>query len=207
MAPWVLSVMRIAVAFMFLSVGTMKMFDLDPFTQIGLAAIIEEFGGTLVLLGLATRPVAFIMSGEMAVAYFQVYAPQAFFPMVTGSHPADLFCWISLDLVFAAPNPGGLDALIADASARRGVEATVTSPEPSMHECCRRLCELDRQDGQPCKDFSPIRLFDHSLQPQDAFPRPPREVAPWRLPLPSRTVSEPRDVGGGPASLDWRTLR
>ena len=85
-APWVLSLMRIVVSFMFLSVGTMKMFGfpsrggavigVDPFTQIGLAAIIEVFGGTLVLLGLATRPVAFILSGEMAVAYFQVYAPR-----------------------------------------------------------------------------------------------------------------------------------
>ena len=140
-APWVLSLMRMAVGFMFLSVGTMKMFGFpsrggavigfDPFTQIGLAAIIEVFGGTLLLLGLATRPVAFIMSGEMAVAYFQVYAPQAFFPVVNGGHPAALFSWIFFYLAFAGAGPWSLDALIADAGARRGVEATTAAYTPA----------------------------------------------------------------------------
>ena len=133
-APWVLSLLRIVVSFMFLSVGTMKMFGfpsrggavigVDPFTQIGLAAIIEVFGGTLALLGLATRPIAFILSGEMAVAYFQVYAPQGFFPIVNGGHPAALFCWIFFYLAFAGAGPWSLDALIANAGARRGVDAT-----------------------------------------------------------------------------------
>ena len=132
-APTMLSVMRIVVAFLFLSVGTMKMFGFpsrggavigfDPFTQIGLAAIIEVLGGTLVLLGLATRPAAFIMSGEMAVAYFQVYAPKAFFPVVNGGHPAALFCWIFFYLAFAGAGPWSLDALIAGAGARHDVEA------------------------------------------------------------------------------------
>jgi putative oxidoreductase len=132
-APMVLSVMRMVVGFMFLSVGTMKMFGFpsrggavvgfDPFTQIGLAAILEVFGGTLVLLGLATRPAAFIMSGEMAVAYFQVYAPKAFFPVINGGVLAALFCWIFLYLAFAGAGPWSLDALIADAGARRDVGA------------------------------------------------------------------------------------
>jgi putative oxidoreductase len=106
-APTVLSVVRMIVGFMFLSVGTMKMFGFpsrggavvgfEPFTQIGLAAILEVFGETLVLLGLATWPAAFIMSGEMAVAYFQVYAPKAFFPVINGGAPAALF-WLDLPL-------------------------------------------------------------------------------------------------------------
>ena len=89
-AGHVLSILRMVVAFLFISAGTMKMFGFpsrggepigfDPFTQIGLAAIIEVVGGTLVLFGLATRPAAFIMSGEMAVAYFQVVRSEGILP-------------------------------------------------------------------------------------------------------------------------------
>ena len=123
----VLSVMRIVVAFMFISAGTMKMFGypsrggdpraFNPFTQIGLAAIIEVVGGSLVLAGLATRPAAFIMSGEMAVAYFQSYAPKAFFPVINGGASAALFCWIFFYLSFVGGGPWSLDALIVG---RRG---------------------------------------------------------------------------------------
>ena len=70
-------------------------------------------GGTLVLFGLGTRPAAFIMSGEMAVAYFQVYAPKAFFPVINGGASAALFCWIFLYFSFAGAGPWSLDSLIA----------------------------------------------------------------------------------------------
>ena len=124
MAPRVLSVFRIVVAFLFMSVGTMKMFGFpsrgatlgfDPTTQLGLSAIIEVFGGLLVLLGLGTRPAAFLMSGEMAVAYFQSYAPKAFFPVINGGAPAALFCWIFFYLAFAGGGPWSLDALVVGA--------------------------------------------------------------------------------------------
>ena len=94
----------------------------DPFTQIGLAAIIEVVGGTLVLFGLATRPAAFIMSGEMAVAYFQVYAPKAFFPVINGGASAALFCWIFFYFSFAGAGPWSLDALIASSRTASGRE-------------------------------------------------------------------------------------
>lgn len=128
-APIVLSVMRIVVTFLFISVGTMKMFGFpshggevlgfDPFTPFGLAAIIEVFGGALVLAGLATRPAAFVMSGEMAVAYFQNYAPKAFFPIINGGASAALFCWIFLYFAFAGAGPWSVDALIEAAGRRR----------------------------------------------------------------------------------------
>ena len=115
-APWVLSLMRIVVGFMFLSVGTMKMFGfpsrggavigVDPFTQIGIAAIIEVFGGTLVLLGLATRPVAFILSGEMAVAYFQVTRPRGSFRSSTAATLRPCSAGSSSISRLPAPAPG-----------------------------------------------------------------------------------------------------
>jgi putative oxidoreductase len=124
-AGHVLSILRVVVAFMFISAGTMKMFGFpsrggesigfDPFSQIGLAAIIEVVCGALVLFGLFTRPAAFIMSGEMAVAYFQSYAPKAFFPVINGGASAALFCWIFFYFSFAGAGPWSLDALLASA--------------------------------------------------------------------------------------------
>ncbi len=121
-SPKMLSIMRIVVAFLFFTVGTMKMFGypsrggerrpFNPFTQIGLAAIIEVVGGTLVMVGLATRPAAFIMSGEMAVAYFQSYADKSFFPVINGGQSAATFCWIFLYLAFAGSGPWSLDAVL-----------------------------------------------------------------------------------------------
>lgn len=126
---YVLSVVRIVAAVMFISAGTMKMFGypsrtgapptFDPVTQIGLAAIIEVVGGSLVLTGLLTRPAAFIMSGEMAVAYFQEYAPRAFFPVINGGASAALFCWLFFYLSFAGGGPFSLDALIAQRFKRK----------------------------------------------------------------------------------------
>jgi len=127
-APKVLSILRIVVAFMFISVGTMKMFGFpargepigfDPFTQLGWSAIIEVLGGVLVLIGLATRPLTFLMSGEMAVAYFQNFAPKAFFPVINGGLPPALFCWIFLYFAFAGGGPWSVDAWLASRRARR----------------------------------------------------------------------------------------
>src|SRR5437870_1682054 len=109
------SVLRIVAAFMFMQPGTMKLFafpmGMPPnggtaefLSQMGLAGILETFGGTLLLLGLFTRPVAFLLSGEMAVAYFQAHAPHSFWTIVNGGGLAVLYCF--LWLYFSAVGPG-----------------------------------------------------------------------------------------------------
>lgn len=115
----VLSLLRIASAFTFMTHGTQKLFALpvneprmpvELMSQMGLAGVLETFGGLLVLLGLFTRPVAFILSGEMAWAYFQAHAPRSLFPVLNGGEPAFLFCFIFLYLAVAGGGAWGVDA-------------------------------------------------------------------------------------------------
>jgi len=73
------------------------------------AALLELVGGILVLIGLFTRPVAFILSGQMAVAYFMAHAPSSFFPALNGGDAAILFCFVFLYLVFAGPGALSVD--------------------------------------------------------------------------------------------------
>src|SRR3954467_4507090 len=99
-----LSVFRIVVGLLFILHGTQKMFGFPPsnmppmpfnlMSQIGLAGVLEAVGGALVLLGAFTRPVAFLLSGEMAVAYFQVHFQRGFFPTSNGGDTPVLFCFI-----------------------------------------------------------------------------------------------------------------
>ncbi len=77
----------------------------------GVAGTIEFAGGILLLLGLFTHPVALILSGEMAVAYFKVHAPKSFWPMLNDGESAVFFCFIFLYLMFAGAGPWSLDAL------------------------------------------------------------------------------------------------
>ncbi|MDB5064785.1 MAG: DoxX family protein [Chloroflexi bacterium] len=120
-APYLLSVLRIAAAFMFILPGTMKLFafpaGIPPtggtaplMSEAGLAGVLETVGGVLLLLGLFTRPVAFLLAGEMAVAYFQVAFPQGFWPILNQGMPAALFCFIWLYLSAAGAGPWSLDA-------------------------------------------------------------------------------------------------
>jgi putative oxidoreductase len=121
-----LSVLRIVAGFLFILHGTAKLFGfpagpnprppVELMSQMGLAGVLETFGGGLILLGLLTRPVAFILSGQMAVAYFQAHFPRSFFPTLNGGEPAVLFCFIFLYLCVAGPGPWSLDALLT----RRG---------------------------------------------------------------------------------------
>jgi len=76
------------------------------------AAVLECFGGLLILLGLFTRPVAFLLCGEMAVAYFTAHAPRGFWPVLNGGELAVLYCFIFLYLSIAGPGPVSLDRLI-----------------------------------------------------------------------------------------------
>jgi putative oxidoreductase len=120
-APQILSLVRIVAAFMFILAGTSKLFAFpvgmppdgstaQPMTQVWVGGVLEAFGGALILLGLFTRPVAFLLAGEMAVAYFQFHAPQSFWPTVNAGTPAVLYCFLWLYLSAAGAGPWSLDA-------------------------------------------------------------------------------------------------
>lgn len=120
-APNLLSVLRIVAAFTFIQVGSAKLFGLPVavmpggatvpvLSLLGIARIFETFGGTLILVGLFTRPVAFILSGEMAVAYFKGHFPHSFWTVVNQGAPAVLFCFLWLYRSAAGPGPWSLDA-------------------------------------------------------------------------------------------------
>jgi putative oxidoreductase len=120
----VLSLLRIVTALVFMEHGTAKLFGFPPspyppmhslMTLMGASGILEAFGGFLLLIGLFTRPVAFILCGEMAVAYFMVHAPHSFFPVLNKGDSAIQFCFVFLYLVFAGPGPWSLDALLRKA--------------------------------------------------------------------------------------------
>lgn len=124
--PWtgrMLAVFRIVAGLIFISAGTTKVFgyppgppDLppfDPLTQVGIGGLLEVVGGLAVVLGLFTRPVAFVLAGEMAVAYWQFHAPGSIFPTVNMGIPAVLYCFFFLYLVFAGAGAWSLDGLIA----------------------------------------------------------------------------------------------
>src|SRR6266481_1851792 len=101
-APYLQSVLRIVVAFLFVAHGTQKFMGFPsaeasagvPLMSLrGVASVIEMVGGTLLLFGLFTRPIAFVLAGEMAVAYFMVHAPRGFWPLVNRGEPAVFFCF------------------------------------------------------------------------------------------------------------------
>jgi putative oxidoreductase len=117
-APRLLSVLRIVTAFMFLQHGTAKLFGfphvaffdgLNLFSLIGFAGVLEVVGSLLLLLGLLTRPTAFILSGEMAFAYFIGHAPGGWIPLLNGGEPAILFCFIFLYLAATGGGAWSLD--------------------------------------------------------------------------------------------------
>jgi putative oxidoreductase len=119
-SPYLLSVLRIVVAFTFISHGTQKLFAfpvLEPRNPVplssllGMAGLLELVGGLLLFLGVFTRPVAFLLSGEMAVAYFMAHASRNFWPILNGGEVAVLFCFVWLFLAAAGPGPWSLDAL------------------------------------------------------------------------------------------------
>jgi putative oxidoreductase len=104
--PRALSVLRIVTGLLFLEHGTGKLLGFPPsdqaaatlFSLIGVQGVLELVGGFLILIGLFTRPVAFILAGDMAVAYFMAHAPKSFFPTINGGQLAILFCFVFLIL-------------------------------------------------------------------------------------------------------------
>jgi putative oxidoreductase len=114
-----LSVLRIVTALMFLQHGTAKFFgfphvagfdNLQIFSLLGAAGVLEIVGGVLLLIGLFTRPVAFILSGFMAVAYFMAHAPQGFYPLLNQGELAVLYCFVFLYLSVAGGGAWSADA-------------------------------------------------------------------------------------------------
>ena len=116
-APRMLSVLRIVAALLFLEHGTQKLFGFpagaaagpSAFTLLWFAGVLEAVGGVLLLLGLFTRPVALIMSGEMAVAYWMAHAPRSPFPVSNGGDAAVLYCFVFLYLAVAGAGEWSLD--------------------------------------------------------------------------------------------------
>jgi putative oxidoreductase len=116
--PQALAALRIMTALQFIEHGTQKFFNFPPAAQpfgdlmnvIGLAGVLEIVGGGLLLFGLFTRPVAFVLCGFMAVAYFMAHMPVDFWPVNNRGDAAISFCFIFLYLVFAGPGAFALDS-------------------------------------------------------------------------------------------------
>jgi putative oxidoreductase len=113
-----LCVLRIIVGILFMSHGGQKLFNYPPghatvdlHSLMGLSAILELVGGAFMLVGFLTRPVAFILCGEMAVAYFKVHYPQRFWPINNGGELAVVYCFVFLYFVAAGGGCLSIDSL------------------------------------------------------------------------------------------------
>lgn len=117
--PRVLSLVRVISAFLFMQHGGQKILgfpaasrgEFELFSLLGAAGVLELAGGALLLLGLYTRPVAFVLSGQMAFAYFMVHHPRGFWPLNNGGELAIMFCFVFFYLVFAGGGSWSLDRL------------------------------------------------------------------------------------------------
>jgi putative oxidoreductase len=119
--PRVLSILRIVAGLILLQYGlakllgwpAVKMFENLPWLSLfGIAGMFELIGGALLVLGLFTRPVAFVLSGEMAAAYFIEHFPRGFFPLLNHGELAVMLCFVCLYLFFAGGGPWSLDAMM-----------------------------------------------------------------------------------------------
>ena len=116
--PYVLTILRVMIGFMFWQHGLQKFGylagNVPEFPDLRwFAGVLELFGGTLIAFGIFTRPVAFLLSGQMAVAYFSAHAPGGFWPILNGGERAFLFCFVFLFIVTAGPGKFNLDNWIA----------------------------------------------------------------------------------------------
>ncbi|MDB4951521.1 MAG: hypothetical protein JWM27_4170 [Gemmatimonadetes bacterium] len=134
-SPWpsrALAVLRIVAGLVFMTAGTMKLFGYPPppqgamgplvlMSEVGIAGILEAFGGLAFILGLFTRPIAFILAGEMAVAYFQFHFDfqKAFWPTTNNGVPAVLYCFVFLYFVFSGAGAWSIDERLARSRAGR----------------------------------------------------------------------------------------
>jgi putative oxidoreductase len=118
-APQLLSILRIMTALLFFAHGSAKLFGFPQVEMLanvplmslgGIGGILEVVGGILLVIGLFSRLAAFILSGEMAIAYFLVHAPQNFHPILNQGESAILYCFIFLYIAAAGPGPWSVDA-------------------------------------------------------------------------------------------------
>lgn len=119
-APQMLSVLRIVAALIFMAHGTQKILGFPAsdmaypavMSKLWIAGMLELIGGALLVVGLFTRPVAFVLSGLMAAAYWMAHAPRDIFPALNGGDAAILYCFVFLYFVFAGPGPISLDKVM-----------------------------------------------------------------------------------------------
>lgn len=118
-SPRLLSVLRFVVGLCYVQHGMAKLLKYPPVPEfanveltslLGFAGVLELVGGVLLILGLFTRPTAFILSGQMAVAYFMAHATQGFFPILNDGELAIVFCFVFLYIAAAGPGPWSIDA-------------------------------------------------------------------------------------------------
>jgi putative oxidoreductase len=130
-SPYALAALRIVTALLFMEHGTQKLFGFPSppeggtpplLSLFGIGAILEFVGGLLILVGLFTRPVAFVLAGEMAVAYWMFHAPQSFYPVLNGGDASILFCFVFLLLVFTGPGSLSIDGARQPAGPRHSWE-------------------------------------------------------------------------------------
>ena len=126
-APYALAALRIVTALIFMAHGTQKLFGFPAppgsglpaaFSLSWIGAVMELVGGLLILVGVFTRPVAFLLAGEMAVAYWMFHAPRSFYPILNGGDAAILYCFVFLLLVFTGPGAWSLDGARAMTGSR-----------------------------------------------------------------------------------------
>ncbi len=132
LTPYGLAALRISTALIFIPHGTQKLFawpappasgNLPPLASLlGVGAVMELVGGFLILIGLFTRPVAFLLSGEMAVAYWYFHAPRNLFPVLNGGDAAILYCFVFLLFVFTGPGALSVDERLSGGRPRRSWE-------------------------------------------------------------------------------------
>ena len=125
--PYALAALRIVTALIFMAHGTQKIlgFPAPPqsgqpplLSLSGIGGLMELVGGFFILIGLFTRPVAFLLAGEMAVAYWMFHAPRSFYPILNGGDAAILYCFVFLLLVFTGPGAWSVDGARSGADKR-----------------------------------------------------------------------------------------
>ena len=135
--PWpstMLAVLRLIAGLIFITAGTTKLLGYPPspmpmppialLSQIGIGAVLEVIGGAAIVAGFLTRPVAFVLAGEMAVAYFQFHAPQGFYPTYNNGVSAVLYCFVFLYFTVAGAGRWSVDGAL---SQRRSAPAAATA--------------------------------------------------------------------------------
>jgi len=165
-----LSVMRMMIGLLFMEHGLAKVFDFPhqpnhvPFVLHGLnpgaQGLIELVGGFLLLLGLFTRPVAFILAGDMAVAYFMAHAPKSFFPLLNGGELAIVYCFVFLYFWLAGAGAWSLDRLRAPATERASAPPLWPAVAPAESWMVARVRVRAARESAPLPERAPVAAVE-----------------------------------------------